>query len=462
MADLPWISAAGFTSSFRLVFDRLSGVMALVVLGVGSIIHVYSLGYMAGEDRGGFARYFSYLNFFVAMMLVLILAGDLLLMFVGWEGVGLASYLLIGFEYREGWKAEAGIKAFVVNRIGDLGFILGVIALAVSAISWGKGDLRIDHLNHLAESGAIPAVTLGAAALCLFVGATGKSAQIPLFVWLPDAMAGPTPVSALIHAATMVTAGVYMVSRLHPIFDHAELLGVPVLALVALIGALTAIFAASAACAQDDVKKVLAYSTVSQLGYMFVGAGVGAYGASLFHLVTHAFFKALLFLGAGALIHSTGTQDLKKMGGLREKTPTTFWTMAVGAAALAGLPIFAGFFSKDMILGKALERALSSGAPAGWWLVYLLGVAGGLLTAFYATRLIALAFLGKQGEASEHAHESPPLMTGPLVALAVLATLGGLLGLPELLGHRVGAALPRFLEPVLAAHRGAEAASEGA
>jgi NADH-quinone oxidoreductase subunit L len=459
--DIPWISVGGFQSSFRFVLDRLSGVLVLVVLGVGSLIHIYSLSYMETEDRGGFARYFAYLNFFTAMMLVLVLAGDLLLMFVGWEGVGLASYLLIGFGYTEDWKAAAGMKAFVVNRIGDLGFILGVLALATASIADGQAThtvatLNMDHLNALALAGKIAPFTLGAAALCLFLGATGKSAQIPLFVWLPDAMAGPTPVSALIHAATMVTAGVYMCCRMHPIFDHASVGGVPVLGIIALVGALTAIYAATSACGQDDVKKVLAYSTVSQLGYMFVGVGVGAYGAAIFHLVTHAFFKALLFLGAGALIHATGTQDLKKMGGLRGPLKTTYWTMAVGAAALAGIPGFAGFFSKDMILGHAFERAMDG--PWQWGLVYVLGVVGGFLTAFYSMRLIVLAFFGKPGDAAAHAHESPPNMTVPLVVLAVLAILGGLLGLPAV-GVPAGAslALPHFLDPILGT--GAHAAS---
>ncbi len=448
-SDVPWISVAGFNVVFRFVFDRLSGVIALVVLGVGSLIHIYSLGYMSSEDRGGFARYFAYLNLFTGMMLVLALAGDILLMFVGWEGVGLASYLLIGFEYKEGWKADAGIKAFVVNRIGDFGFMLGVLGLAMAALAAGNQDLRIDHLNGLAIAGKIAPLTLGAGALCLLLGATGKSAQIPLFVWLPDAMAGPTPVSALIHAATMVTAGVYMVCRLHPIFDAALVPGtnIPVLGVVAAVGCATAFLAATSAVAQDDIKKVLAYSTVSQLGYMFVGVGVSAYGAAIFHLVTHAFFKALLFLGAGSVIHGTGTQDMRKMGGLKDKMPTTFATMAVGAAALAGLPLLSGFFSKDMILGAALEKGLDH--HWAWGAVYAVGVVGGFITAYYSARLIVLTFLGRPGEAAEHAHESPDVMTWPLVILAVLSVLGGFLGLPAFLGH-AGGALNAFLEPVLA------------
>ncbi len=451
VADVPWISVGGFETVFRFVFDRLSGVLCLVVLGVGSLIHIYSIGYMSTEDRGGFARYFAYLNLFTGMMLVLALAGDVVLMFVGWEGVGLASYLLIGFDYKEGWKANAGIKAFVVNRVGDFGFTLGVLGLAVAAIAAGQTDLRIDHLNALATAGKIAPYTIGMAALCLLLGATGKSAQLPLYVWLPDAMAGPTPVSALIHAATMVTAGVYMVCRLHPIFDVATVPGTsfPVLGVVAGVGAATALFAATVAVAQDDIKKVLAYSTVSQLGYMFLGCGVSAYGAAVSHLVTHAFFKALLFLGAGSVIHGTGTQELRKMGGLKASMKTTYWTMLVGAAALAGVPFFSGFFSKDLILGSALDKALDAGS--GWWLVYLAGVVGGFITAFYSTRLIALTFWNKPGEASEHAHESPDVMTMPLAVLAVLAVLGGLLALPEGL-HATGAALllPGWLAPILA------------
>ncbi|MEZ0228664.1 MAG: NADH-quinone oxidoreductase subunit L [Planctomycetota bacterium] len=455
--DIPWIAVGGFDVSFRFVLDRLSGVLALVVLGVGSLIHIYSVGYMSTEDRGGFARYFAYLNLFTGMMLVLALAGDILLMFVGWEGVGLASYLLIGFDYREGWKADAGIKAFVVNRVGDFGFMLGVLGLAMCGIAAGNNDLRIDHINALAVAGKIAPYTLGAAALCLFLGATGKSAQIPLFVWLPDAMAGPTPVSALIHAATMVTSGVYMVCRLHPIFDNAVIPGThfPVLGVVAGIGAATAIYAATCAVAQDDIKKVCAYSTVSQLGYMFLAAGVSAYGAAIFHLVTHAFFKALLFLGAGSVIHGTGTQDMKKMGGLKDIMRVTYATMLVGALCLAGFPFTSGYFSKDMILGSAFMKAMDHGS--GWWLVYVTGVVGGLLTAFYSTRLIALTFWNKPGEASQHAHESPDVMTVPLVVLACLSILGGLLGLPELLGH-VGNWMPEWLKPLLAPIAGEHAA----
>ena len=408
---------------------------------------------METEDRGGFARYFAYLNFFTAMMLLLVLAGDLLLMFVGWEGVGLASYLLIGFGYTEDWKAAAGMKAFVVNRIGDLGFILGVLALATASIADGQAThtvatLNMDHLNALALAGKIAPFTLGAAALCLFLGATGKSAQIPLFVWLPDAMAGPTPVSALIHAATMVTAGVYMCCRMHPIFDHAYVGGVPVLGIIAVVGALTALYAATSACGQDDVKKVLAYSTVSQLGFMFLGVGVGAYGAAIFHLVTHAFFKALLFLGAGALIHATGTQDLKKMGGLRGPLKTTFWTMAVGAAALAGIPGFAGFFSKDMILGHAFDRAMDG--PWQWGLVYAFGVIAAFLTAFYSMRLHRARLLREARRRRRSRARGASNMTVPLVILAVLSILGDLLGLPAVgVPASASLALPHFLDPIL-------------
>ncbi|MGH7858214.1 MAG: NADH-quinone oxidoreductase subunit L, partial [Candidatus Binatia bacterium] len=369
-AMFPWIAVGELDVWATLRFDALSAVMTLIVTGVGFLIHVYSAGYMAHDED--YARYFAYLNLFMLSMLLLVLADSILLFFVGWEGVGLCSYLLIGFWYSEDQNAAAGKKAFVVNRIGDAGFLLGLMLLFWSLGRDGVWSLDFSGLRdnaHLLSTGVATA-----AALLLFVGATGKSAQIPLYVWLPDAMAGPTPVSALIHAATMVTAGVYMIARMHFLYDMAP----AALHVVAAVGALTAVFAATNGLVQNDIKKVLAYSTVSQLGYMFLAMGVGAYAAGIFHLMTHAFFKGLLFLGAGSVIHGmSGEQDIRRMGGLRQKMPITFLTFAVACAAIAGVPLFSGFFSKDAILFQAF--ASEHGHPVLW----AMGVAGAALTAFY-------------------------------------------------------------------------------
>ena len=433
-----WISAGSFSVSATFGFDALSAVMCMVVSGVGFLIHVYSTGYM-GHDPD-YARYFAYLNLFTASMLVLVLADSLPLMFVGWEGVGLCSYLLIGFWYTDPEKASAGKKAFVVNRIGDAGFILGMALLFWALAEAGMPTLRFAVVNqHAAELGGAVAT---AAALLLFVGATGKSAQIPLFVWLPDAMAGPTPVSALIHAATMVTAGVYMVARLHGLYEAAP----DAMAVVGTIGALTAVGAASIGIAQNDIKKVLAYSTVSQLGYMFLALGVGAFAAGIFHVVTHAFFKALLFLGAGSVIHALHEeQDIRQMGGLRAKMPITSVTFLVATLAIAGIPGLSGFFSKDEILASAFAE--------GHYVLWGLGLFGAALTAFYMTRLLTLTFYGDyrgDDERWSKAHESPPSMTFALVVLAVLAAVGGYLGVPHALGghNRFGA----FLAPAVGHH----------
>jgi NADH-quinone oxidoreductase subunit L len=405
--------------------DRLSAVMVLVVTGVSSLIHLYSIGYMRG-DRSA-ARYFSHLNMFVFFMLLLVLGKNLLVMFVGWEGVGLSSYLLIGFWFDDMSKAKAGKKAFIVNRIGDFGFLLGMFLL----LMYNTGSLDIGSLEMWAASGAQPvqnSVNMTVICLLLFVGAVGKSAQIPLYVWLPDAMAGPTPVSALIHAATMVTAGVYMVARLSFLYVHAPV----AMAVVAGVGALTALYAATIGIAQRDIKKVLAYSTVSQLGYMFLAVGTGAYAAGVFHLTTHAFFKACLFLGAGSVIHAMhGEQDIFKMGGLKKKMPWTHLTFLVSTLAIAGIPPFSGFFSKDQILTATF---LSNTAYPGLYKVYwAMAVAGAFITAFYMMRMYWLTFMG-QTRASEStfekAHESPWTMTLPLVVLALAAATAGVLGIP--------------------------------
>ncbi|RMD81091.1 MAG: NADH-quinone oxidoreductase subunit L [Candidatus Dadabacteria bacterium] len=433
-----WIAAGDFSVSVTLGFDALSAVMCLVVTGVGFLIHVYSTGYM-GHDPD-YARYFAYLNLFTASMLILVLADSLPLMFVGWEGVGLCSYLLIGFWYSDPDKASAGKKAFIVNRIGDAGFVLGMALLFWKLAEAGMPTLRFAVINqHAAELGGGVAL---AGALLLFLGATGKSAQIPLFVWLPDAMAGPTPVSALIHAATMVTAGVYMVARLHGLY-----LAAPVaMSVVGTVGALTAVGAASVGIAQNDIKKVLAYSTISQLGYMFLGLGVGAFAAAIFHVVTHAFFKALLFLGAGSVIHALHEeQDIRQMGGLSRKMPVTSATFLVATLAIAGIPGLSGFFSKDEILASAFAT--------GHYGLWALGFVGAGLTAFYMTRLLVLTFYGDfRGDDQRwaQAHESPPSMTFALVVLAVLAAAGGWIGVPPILGgsNRFGA----FLAPVLGHH----------
>jgi len=429
-----WINAGLLHVDFSLVLDQLSLVMLLIITGVGFLIHVYSAGYMEQED--GYWRYFAYLNLFLFFMTVLVLAGNALLMFVGWEGVGLASYLLIGFWFQKTSAADAGKKAFIVNRIGDFGFLIGLFFLLANF-----GTLTFSEIS--AKLAANPAWTGGvltAIALCLLVGAAGKSAQLPLYVWLPDAMEGPTPVSALIHAATMVTAGVYMIARTHFLFDRSPF----ALSVVAIVGAATALFAATIGLVQTDIKRVLAYSTVSQLGYMFLGCGVAAYSAAIFHLMTHAFFKALLFLAAGSVIHALGgEQDLRKMGGLRKKLPVTFWTMTMAVFAIAGFFPFAGFFSKDAILYAAFTQG---GLGTVVWFV---GLVTALLTSFYMFRLWYLAFLGESRSADIHPHESPWSMLGPLVILAVLSVCGGWIG-----AGRFGA----FLAPAVGT-KTAEAAS---
>ncbi len=441
-------NAIRFVADWGFLLDPLSCVMVLVVTGVGFLIHVYSVGYMGHE--GGYYRFFGYMNLFMFAMLMLVLANNMLLMFVGWEGVGLCSYLLIGFYFLKKSASDAGKKAFIVNRIGDAGFILGILLVAVTlgtirftavGLPDGAGYSGIRQVLEAArDSGTlgIIAPTMTAIALLLFVGAIGKSAQIPLYVWLPDAMEGPTPVSALIHAATMVTAGVYMVARMNAVYQ----LSPTAMTVVAIVGVVTAIFAASMALVQNDIKKVLAYSTISQLGYMFLALGVGAFAAGIFHLMTHAFFKALLFLGAGSVIHAmSGEQDLQKMGGLWNKIPTTARTFAVATLAIAGIPPLAGFFSKDEILGHAFEKS-----PLLW----LVGFITAGMTAFYMFRLLFLAFFG-YSRADEHVekliHESPPTMTVPLMVLAVLSVIGGWIGWPGSLGGN--ARFEKFLEPVL-------------
>jgi NADH-quinone oxidoreductase subunit L len=427
---------ANFQADAGFLLDPLSCIWLLFVTGVGTLIHIYSTGYMAHE--GGYYRFFGYLNLFMFSMLTLILANNYVLMFVGWEGVGLCSYLLIGFFFQRKSAGDAANKAFITNRIGDAGFILGMFF-----ILWYTGSLRYVDVNAAARSGHFligdPIIT--AATLLLFVGACGKSAQLPLYVWLPDAMEGPTPVSALIHAATMVTAGVYMVARSNALF----ILAPTSMKTVAIVGALTAIFAASIGLVQNDIKRVLAYSTVSQLGYMFLALGVGAFSAGVFHVFTHAFFKALLFLGAGSVIHAmSGEQDMRNMGDLRGKIPTTFWTMFIATLAIAGIPPFAGFFSKDEILWQTWTS--EGGAYKILWFV---GYVTALMTAFYMFRLIWLTFYSKarmSHEVEHHIHESPASMTMPLVVLAVMSLFAGFLGWPHSLGGSDHFA--RYLDPV--------------
>jgi NADH-quinone oxidoreductase subunit L len=440
-----WIEAGGLSVPVNLLLDPLSAVMILVVTGVGSLIHVYSLGYMAHDEDQ--VRYFSYLNLFTFFMLVLVLAGNLPLMFVGWEGVGLCSYLLIGFWFKKQSASRAGMKAFVVNRIGDVGLILGMV---LAWHSFGTLDL-VDLADNAAALGQFGVVT--AVCLLLFLGATGKSAQIPLHVWLPDAMEGPTPVSALIHAATMVTAGVYMVARLAPLFGRSE----TALMVVAVIGTATALMAATVALVQTDIKRVLAYSTVSQLGFMFLAAGVGAFGVAVYHLFTHAFFKALLFLGSGSVIHALGgEQDMRKMGGLWRKIPWTFATFAVGTLAIAGIPPLAGYFSKDAILAAALEGHRP--------VLFAVALFTALLTAFYMGRLLVLTFFGAyrgghpahDHDAHGHGgiHEAPWSMRIPLVLLALGSAVVGFVSIPEIVqpAFRLPAAEPHhgWLVPALA------------
>jgi len=441
-----WISAAPLTLEMSFRVDALSSVMILIVTGVGFLIHVYSLGYMHEDED--IARFFAYLNLFAASMLVLVLGDSLPLLFVGWEGVGLCSYLLVGFWYTDMDNAVAGRKAFIANRVGDAAFLIGMFLLFWSLQQLGSPSLGFPEVNRMATQLAewSPAVVT---AICLlfFVGATGKSAQIPLYVWLPDAMAGPTPVSALIHAATMVTAGVYMIARLSPLYVHAPL----VLDIVGAIGAATAFFAATIGVAQTDLKKILAYSTISQLGYMFVALGAGAFSAAIFHLMTHAFFKACLFLCAGSVMHAlAGELNVFKMGGLRRHLPITAATFLIAALAISGVPGFSGFFSKDMIL----ESAFVGGHVLNW----LIGLVAAGMTAFYVFRAYFLAFTGESRvdhDKQHHLHESPAVMTVPLIVLAGLAAVGGWIGLPEgfLWGDRFGA----YLAPSLAALPHAEA-----
>ena len=456
----PWISVTGgdgralITVAWGLLVDRLSGTLLLVITGVGTLIHVYSASYMSHEDDAGYARYFTYLNLFVAAMLTLVLGDSLLLTFVGWEGVGLCSYLLIGFWYTDEQKAQAGKKAFITNRVGDFGFLIGVFSLLALFGTTSYADLA-----NLARV-VTPDATIGAgifagwtwqsavtfAMLCLFVGAVGKSAQLPLHIWLPDAMAGPTPVSALIHAATMVTAGVYLVARNSMLFTLAP----AAMATVTMVGAATALFGAVIAFVQTDIKKVLAYSTVSQLGFMFIGVGCGAWWAGVLHLVTHAFFKACLFLGAGSVMHGMGDEtDIRKMGGLARKMPHTHWTFLLATVAATGIVPLSGFWSKDAILGNALFSSNPAWQRVGP-IAYAIGSLAALGTAFYMTRLYWLTFLGKpRTPAAEQAHESSFTMTVPLMVLAVLAAVALVLGLPHGFGP-VSELFSTYIAPVFA------------
>jgi NADH-quinone oxidoreductase subunit L len=445
-----WIESGSFKAELSFQADALTVVMLLVVTGVGFLIHVYSLGYMGHEE--GMVRFFIYLNLFVFFMLLLVMGDNLLVLFVGWEGVGLCSYLLIGFWYHDQRNTIAGNKAFIVNRIGDFGFLLGILLLVTEVGRQGVWTLNFMELQ--TQVALLSPEKIGWITLLLFAGATGKSAQIPLFVWLPDAMAGPTPVSALIHAATMVTAGVYMTARLHFLFALAPM----TLSLIAVIGAATALFAATIALAQTDIKRVLAYSTVSQLGYMFLAAGVGAYSAAIFHLFTHAFFKACLFLGSGSVIHALGgEQDMRKMGGLKSYLPKTYWTYVIATLAIAGLPFTAGFFSKDLILWQAYSSPL--GSRELWLIAWI--TAG--LTALYMFRQLFMVFHGTcraDEHVKSHIHESPPVMTVPLVILAAGSIFAGWLGAPEYLW---GSRWDAWLEPIFGAaetHAGGSAEDE--
>ncbi len=450
-----WIVAGSFRADYSLQIDQLTIVMMLVVTGVGWLIHIYSTGYMAHE--GGYYRFFAFMNLFMFFMLTLVMAGNFVLLFVGWEGVGLCSYLLIGFYFLKKIAADAGKKAFIVTRIGDFGFTLGILltfwtfrSVDYAAVFGAAGQMPIESAG---QAGVLTSICL-----LLLAGAIGKSAQLPLYVWLPDAMEGPTPVSALIHAATMVAAGVYMVARCHVLYEHAAI----AMLAVAIVGAVTAFYSATIGLVQTDIKKVLAYSTISQLGYMFLGCGVGAFAAGIFHLMTHAFFKALLFLAAGSVIHALGgEQDIRRMGGLRKKIPWTYGTMLMAALAIAGVPFFSGFFSKDEIL-----EAAHSGPHANAWL-WGLGLAGALLTSFYIFRLVFLTFHGapRFDEHQTHVHESPKNMLVPLVLLALLSVVGGWMAAPRLVG---GAShFEEFLSPVfrtydaqpLMGHEGALSAS---
>jgi NADH-quinone oxidoreductase subunit L len=437
---VPWMIAGSFRADFSFQIDQLTLVMLGIVSGVGLLIHIYSTGYMAHE--GGYYRFFSYLNLFMFFMLTLVMAGNLVLMFVGWEGVGLCSYLLIGFYFLRKSASDAGKKAFIVTRIGDVGFTIGTLLVFWTFKSVDFTEIFKQAAGMPVESPTYIGGTLTIICLLLFAGAIGKSAQLPLYVWLPDAMEGPTPVSALIHAATMVTAGVYMVARMHILYSHAPL----AMFVVASVGAATAFYSATIGLVQTDIKKVLAYSTVSQLGYMFLGCGVGAYAAGVFHLMTHAFFKGLLFLAAGSVIHAMGgEQDMRKMGGLRKKIPITFWTMFAATLAIAGIPLFSGFFSKEAILDAAKD------GPYANIYLWTLGILGALLTSFYMFRLLFLTFFGEQryDEHDVHVHESPKNMTIPLILLAILAVSGGWFAAPTMLGGPNH--FENFLRPVFEA-----------
>lgn len=432
-----FISAGGFKIPFSFQIDALSSLFLLIITGVGFLIHVYSASYMHHESNDHFARYFSYLNLFVFFMLLLVMGGNFVILFIGWEGVGLCSYLLIGYWFKNTEYNYAARKAFVMNRIGDLAFLIAIFMIIAKVGSVNFGDVfSAEGLQKLSPSATI--ITL-----LLFVGATGKSAQIPLYTWLPDAMAGPTPVSALIHAATMVTAGIYMVARSNLLYSLSDVTS----NIVAYIGLATAVLAATIALKQNDIKKVLAYSTVSQLGYMFLALGVGAYTAAVFHVMTHAFFKALLFLGSGSVIHAmSGEQDIRNMGGLSKKLKVTFFTFTIGCIAIAGIPPFSGFFSKDAILLGAFQKN-----PALYWIALFTA----LLTAFYMFRLLFVTFTGKfrgTHDQEHHLHESPSLMTVPLIILAILSIIGGFVGIPEVFA-KGGDNLTEFLAPVIAKHQ---------
>jgi NADH-quinone oxidoreductase subunit L len=431
-----WVVSGSFQSVIGYQVDPLSILMALVVSGVSFFIHIYSVGYM--HDDPGYPRYFTYLNLFVFMMLNLVLANNFLLMFVGWEGVGLCSYLLIGFWFERDSAANAGKKAFVVNRVGDFGFILGIFLLFINFGTLDFTDIfgSLQKNPHLLDTGTVTTITI-----LLFVGACGKSAQIPLYVWLPDAMEGPTPVSSLIHAATMVTAGVYMIARCNVLYSMAPIS----MMIVAIVGCATAIYTASIGFCQNDIKKVLAYSTISQLGYMFLGVGVGAFSAGIFHLMTHAFFKGLLFLGAGSVMHAlSGELDMRKMGALRKKIPITFWTFFIATLAIAGVPGLSGFFSKDEILWQAFSSS------HGHFFLWLVAAVAAGMTAFYMFRALFMTFFGESRvdeHVAHHIHESPKIMTVPLMILAVLSVIGGYVGVPYVLGGANH--VHEFLAPVL-------------
>jgi len=430
-----FIQTATFKVDFAFQVDQLSSLFLLIITGIGFLIHVYSTSYMHEEEPQHFGRYFAYLNLFVFSMLLLVLGANYVIMFIGWEGVGLCSYLLIGFWFKNNNYNAAAKKAFVMNRIGDLGFLL--------AVFWIINKLgTVGYTEVFAKASTLTTLDVTAITLLLFVGAMGKSAQIPLYTWLPDAMAGPTPVSALIHAATMVTAGIYMIARSNVLFSMSEF----TMHLIAIIGLATALFSATIAIKQNDIKKVLAYSTVSQLGYMFLGLGVGAYTGAVFHVMTHAFFKALLFLGAGSVIHAMHhEQDIRNMGGLKKKLPITHLTFLLGCIAISGIPPFSGFFSKDEILAAAFAHS-----PIYW----VLGVVGAAMTAFYMFRLYATTFLGNfrgTHDQEHHLHESPKAMTIPLMVLALLSVIGGMVGIPELMGGHHE--LHHFLSPVLTSEK---------